>query len=393
MQQAQGLSAEDFQQLANKVHDIGKNVVAKHAEDVDKLARFPKEAFDTFKSEKLLSCYVPQQLGGMGLDIKQVCTICEILGGYCASTAMIFAMHQIQVACIVHHLDTKGYFNHFLGELVNKQYLLASATTEIGVGGDLRSSLCALSTDETHFNIEKQAPVISYGKAADAIFVTCRKTADSNPGDQVQVLVFAEDYTLDKISDWDTLGFRGTCSEGFVLKGTGNIEQVQPAPFGEILEQTMHPVAHLVWSSLWLGLAQDAVAKARNSARALARKEPGVTPISAIRLTEIDEQLYLMRSGIYVAIEEYQSKLDLQDSSAFQDFSYAIRVNNVKLRASEMLVDIVSKSLFIVGISGYQNNSKNSLGRHIRDAYGAAIMVNNDRIRGHNATMHIALRD
>jgi len=393
MHQEKGLPAEDFQQLTIKVHEIGKNVVAKHAEDVDKMARFPKEAFDAFKAEKLLSCYAPHELGGMGLSIKQVCTICEILGAYCASTAMIFAMHQIQVACIVHHLDKKGYFNQFLGELVNKQYLLASATTEIGVGGDLRSSLCALSTDEKRFNIEKQAPVISYGKAADAIMVTCRKNENSNPGDQVQVLVFAEDCTLDKISDWDTLGFRGTCSEGFTLKGTGSIEQIQPAPFGEILEQTMHPVAHLVWSSLWLGLAQDAVSKARTSARALARKEPGITPISAIRLTEIDEQLYLMRSGIYTAIDEYQGKLDLNDGSAFQDFSYAIRVNNVKLRCSEMLVDIVSKSLFIVGISGYQNNSKNSLSRHIRDAYGAAIMVNNDRIRGHNATMHIALRD
>jgi acyl-CoA dehydrogenase len=393
MQQEKGLPIEEFQQLLNDIHDIGKNVIATHADDVDKKARFPTEAFDAFKSKKLLSCYVPQELGGMGLSIQQVCSICETLGGYCASTAMIFAMHQIQVACIVHHFDNDGYFKRYLRDLVDHQYIMASATTEMGVGGDLRSSICALNVEGNRYSIEKNAPVISYGKAADVIMVTCRRDESSNPGDQVQVLVFAKDYALEQTFDWDTLGFRGTCSEGFILKGEGNIEQIQPAPFGEILEQTMHPVAHLTWSSLWLGLAQDAAKKARATAASLARKDPGITPISAIRFTELDEQLYLMRSGLYAAITEYQSKLDMQDRTVFQDFSYAIRVNNVKLRCSEMLVDIVSKSLLIVGISGYKNNSKNSLSRHIRDAYGAAIMVNNDRIRGHNATMHIALRE
>ena len=33
------------------------------------------------------------------------------------------------------------------------------------------------------------------------------------------------------------------------------------------------------------------------------------------------------------------------------------------------------------------------LSRHLRDAYGAAVMVNNDRILKHNATMLLAYRD
>lgn len=395
MQQSHGLTEEEFQQVIARVHSIGREVVAAFAGDVDEKARFPKEAFDAFKSEKWLSCYVPKEFGGMGMSIKQVCTLCEVLGGYCGSTAMIFAMHQILVACIAHHYkdSDSDFFKQFMRDLVEKQYVLASATTEIGVGGDLRTSQCGLQVNDDRFIIEKKAPVISYAKDADAILVTCRKDQNASPGDQVQVLVFKEDYTLEQTSDWDTLGFRGTCSEGFNLKGVGDIAQVQPQPFGEILECTMHPVAHLTWSSLWLGLTSDAVAKARATVNAAARKDPGNTPISAIRLTEVDEQLYLMRAGLYAAIDAYQAKLELDDKSAFQDFRYSIKVNNVKLRCSEMMVDIVSKCLFIVGINGYKNNTKDSLSRHIRDAYGAAIMVNNDRIRGHNATMHIAVRD
>ena len=152
----------------------------------------------------------------------------------------------------------------------------------------------------------------------------------------------------------------------------------------------MHPVSHLVWGSLWTGLAASAVEKARQSVRAAARKNPQVPPVTALRLSEVNEILFSMRSGLHQSIREYQALIDADDDDAFSNFGFAIRTNNVKIRCSEMVVEVVGKSLQIVGISGYKNDSSSSLSRHLRDAYGASLMVNNDRIRGHNATMQIA---
>ncbi len=384
---------QEFDMLLAHVQQLGRDLIRPIAIDVDRDARFPKEAFDAFKSCKLLSVYVPKAMGGMGLSITQVCKLCEILGGYCASTAMIFAMHQIQVACIVHHCEGSDFFQNFLRDLVREQYLLASATTELGVGGDLRSSQCAVQVTGDSFMLEKQAPVISYGAQADFILVTCRKNSDAMPSDQLQVLVDRRAAKLDPISTWDTLGFRGTCSSGFHLQSSGHVQQIQPVPFADILARTMHPVSHLVWGSLWLGLAQDAVAIARGTVRAAARKNPATPPISALRLTEVDEQLYNMRANVQMTLNDYQQKLLTNDSEAFEQFSYALGVNNLKLCSSELLVEIVSKTMMIVGIMGYKNDSPISLGRHLRDAYGAALMVNNDRIRNHNSTMQIMVRD
>jgi acyl-CoA dehydrogenase len=75
------------------------------------------------------------------------------------------------------------------------------------------------------------------------------------------------------------------------------------------------------------------------------------------------------------------------DPEAFKSFGFAIRTNNLKLSSSTIIVDIVGRAMLICGISAYRNDSKFSLGRHLRDAYGAALMVNNDRIMNHNATM------
>jgi acyl-CoA dehydrogenase len=324
--------------------------------------------------------------------MSQICRICEVLGLYCASTAMVYAMHQIQVACILHHGRSSEYFRAYLRRLVDEQLLLASATTELGVGGDLRSSICHIVREGDRFTLEKKAPVISYGREADAILVTCRRGPESKSSYQVHVLVERDQTKLEQIATWDTLGFRGTCSLGFVLRASGHVDQILPTPFADILAQSMHPVSHLTWSSLWLGLGTSAVARARDTVRKKILESPDAPPIAALRLAEVDEVLFGMRSGLYETMAVYEEMLAAGDSDAFSNFGFQIRVNNVKITCSELLVDVVGKSLAIVGISGYKNDSKSSLGRQLRDAYGAQLMVNNDRIRGHNSTMQAVYR-
>src|SRR5262245_13851188 len=120
--------------LTERVHQIGRDVIAPAANDVDQSARFPAEAAEALRELELFSAYVPRRFGGLGLSIREIARLCEILGEYCGSAAMVFAMHQIQAACIVHHAARSAYFEQFLRDLVARQFLIASATTEIGVG-------------------------------------------------------------------------------------------------------------------------------------------------------------------------------------------------------------------------------------------------------------------
>lgn len=382
-----------FDSLLQKVNAIGKEVLARWAADVDRDARFPHEAMAALRQARLLSCYVPREHGGMGLHVVQVGRLCEALGQHCGSTAMIFAMHQIQVACVVHHAQSSAFFRDYLRRLVEEQRLMASATTEVGVGGDLRSSLCAVEVRGDTFTLTKKAPVISYGEAADDVLVTCRRSPDAAPGEQAHVLVHKADYTAEPLSGWDTLGFRGTCSSGFTLTARGRAEQILPAPFAEILARTMHPYSHVVWASLWAGIAGDAVNRARAFVRAEARKTPGEVPPAALRLAEVDTVLQEMRHNVAAHAREYHDLLERADPDALAGFGFAIRTNNLKVSSSQRVVDVVGAAMLICGIAGYRNDSKYSLTRHLRDAYGAALMVNNDRILKLNATMLLAHRE
>ena len=371
---------------------VGVDVASKHADDVDAGARFPAEAFEALKTEKLLGIMVPKSEGGEGAGIADVVAICHELGQRCAATAMIYAMHQIQVSCIVRHGGTSAW--HRKGFLkrgsATEQLLLASATSEAGVGGDVRSSVCAVEETDGRFTLAKQATVISYGANSDGILVTARRTPASPASDQVIVVVPKTGYELDQQSEWDTLGMRGTCSNGYHLKATGEMAQIIPTPYADVSAQTMLPTSHLVWSALWAGIATDAVARARAYVRAEARKKGG-TPASAWRLAEAASLLQLMKSNVVAALRQYEAALGSEDEIA--SLAFAVAMNNLKTGSAQMAVQVINQCLLICGLAGYRNDTPFSLGRHLRDAHSAALMVNNDRILANTGNLLMALRD
>ena len=49
------------------------------------------------------------------------------------------------------------------------------------------------------------------------------------------------------------------CSLGFYLEAEGDVKSIFTDTFDIISRRTMLPVAHVLWGSVWLGLATEAV--------------------------------------------------------------------------------------------------------------------------------------
>jgi len=364
-------------------------IAGAHADEVDARSRFPIEAVDAMRAEGLLGAWAPAALGGGGASLEQITSACELLAQQCASVGMVFAMHQIQIASLVNHSGDSAYLQTRLREIALGQRLIASGTSEIGVGGDLRTSKCAVRVSEGRAELHKQAPVISYGLEADELLVTARRAEDASASDQVLVLLRREECALEQTSTWQSLGFRGTCSHGFSLRTTFAAESILPVPFALIASETMVPISHLVWASVWLGIATDAVRRARRFVREDARRQSGSG--GSARLADLVSRLHAMRGVVHDAVHEYSARM--HDPDALGTMAYAIRINNLKLSASESLVDIVQHAMRVVGIAGYRLDTPVTLGRALRDAFGAVVMINNDRILAANATLLLASRE
>jgi acyl-CoA dehydrogenase len=380
----------------NKISDIkalsladrAKRVAAiasDHADDVDRQGRFPQEAVDALKAERLLGMQIPAELGGESATTAEIAEVCNILGQACSAAAMTFSMHQIKVSSLVSHGDEAPWHREFMTRLAKEQLLLGSATTEAGIGGNLRNSTCAIEVEGDRCRLEKDATVISYGENADAILVTSRAHADAAPTDQVMTVFLKGQYTLEKTHNWDTLGMRGTCSDGFLFKAEAAAEQILPKPFAEIAAQSMLANSHILWSAVWYGIAADAVNRAQAYVKAAAKRTPGHTPPGALRLAEVSGLLQLVKSNITAALDQFQAAQE--DGSKLSSMAFAVAMNNVKISSSQTILTIINHCMLICGILGYKNGTPFSLGRHLRDAHSAQLMISNDRILGNSSTM------
>lgn len=361
-----------------EIEKIGVEIARVHAREVDERARFPSETIGALRELRALSATS---------SANELARACTVLAQHCASSAMIFAMHHIQVWTIAQHAGSSKELADYLRNVAGEQRLIASVTSEVGTSGDLRKSIAAVEKSTIGFELCKKASTLSYARHADDLLITVRKNSSAAANDQVLVLALRGDFALSELGVWDTLGMRGTCSPSATVQATGAPWQILRDPFGEIATYTMTPISHILWASVWLGIATDAVSLARALIRARARQEPGVTPQAARHVSEIVAQLQLMQDQVESVAGEYDALIRARDRERLASLSFALRINNLKLSASRLGVEIVTAALGICGIQGYRNDSPFSLGRHLRDALSASLMINNDRLHETNASL------
>src|SRR4029077_12228364 len=121
--QASGTSTmtSDFPEFAAHLaalKAIAADIAAPSAADVDANSRFPRDTVQALQKAKLLSAPVPKDLGGAGYRMRALAALCSTLGQACGSSAMVLAMHYIQVACIARHGLQSAFFRRYLQDLV-----------------------------------------------------------------------------------------------------------------------------------------------------------------------------------------------------------------------------------------------------------------------------------
>ncbi len=357
---------------------------AADAEEVDAKARFTKAAFDAARERKLLGAQIPVEFGGFGASIFDITEMCYTLGRSCSSAAMIFAMHQTKVACLVRHGTGSKYHEALMRRVATEQLLLASSTTEGNNGGNIRSSAAAVETNGAEISLVRNATVISYGAEADGIVTIARRSSDAASSDQVLLAITRENYTLERSLAWETLGMRGTCSAGFELKAKAPAEQVFPEAYEKIHAQTMTPVAHLCWSSVWAGIAAAAVDRAQRFIRKAARGANGQMPPGATHFTAARMSLAKLRAIITANLDNYAARE--HDERALSSLDFQSSINLLKVEASELAGQTVMSAMRACCLSGYRNDGEFTVGRLLRDVLSSPLMINNERILSNIAT-------
>ena len=371
------------ERLAEIAERIAETVAGPAAYDVDLQARFPAEALDALKNERVLSALVPVAQGGMGATMTDISNAIRVLSRACAATGSVVAMHMEQLFILL-KFGTTPALRRVVEELVDKQLLIANANSEVGIGGDVMRSIAALEPEGDGWRFDKQALAASFGREADMILSTSRRSPDAADTDQALCLLRTADFTLEPTSGWDTLGLRGTCSSGLHMTGHVTADDLFPASFSEIANGGGGQLRHVLLTAVWTGLAEAAMEEAHKVVRAAARRNIGTTPQTALRLAEIFAEVQVARSTLAEAQRQVEDALECDN---LEDIVLIMSLRNVKVVTSTAAMRAATAALQICGINGFRRGPEHRLERVLRDACGALIMVSNDRYLHENAEM------
>ena len=370
--------------LAETAQRIGETVAGPAAGDVDAQARFPVETIEALKQARILSAVVHVELGGLGASVGEMSDFVRVLSHYCTSSALVLAMHTIEVHSLVRYGDTP-WLRALLSRVVDEQILIANATSELP-GPQGGSSL-----DDTSGapRVDRTTLACSYGLHADVIATSVRRNAEAAPEDTVYVLVPTLDAELEQTSTWNTLGLRGTCSYGLRIRAEVDPGAVYPVPWPTIMNTDHILVRHILAGSAYVGLAEAALQEAHAAVRAEARRSPGATPPSAMRLAELALEVEKVRGLLALVVSRFE---ELEGGPSIDDISFIATLRDLKVASTAVAAETATKALQICGIRGIHREGGMRIERIIRDAHAALVMFGNDGLLRDNGAALVMRR-
>ena len=119
----------------------------------------------------VMSMPTPTALGGHGCAMLETARVVAAISAVSGSAGLICAMHFGQLFSLVGHgRGDRG--DDFLSRAAAGQWLIASGTSEVGVGGDILRSVCLTEPREGRLRLTKQIGNVSYLDRAAGILVT-----------------------------------------------------------------------------------------------------------------------------------------------------------------------------------------------------------------------------
>jgi acyl-CoA dehydrogenase len=362
-------------------------VAAEDAEETDRLGKFPKRALDALKGFDLLGPFDPDT--GAPWDATRLLNMVASVAAACGSTGLVYAMHHVVMHTLRRAAEDDVWLTSFVQRSQNTPGLLASASSEKGVGGDMSQSVAACETlPNGNRRVVKQATAASYLVAADGVTITARRDPSARPTDQVMVVAERDQFTaaVDP-NGWNAFGMRGTASGGARIECTVSEEQVVKKPWPWISSQVQMPISHLLWASCWTGVARSAVLKARGHLRDVGRQTGDLATTKRVEfadllgaLTRIERQTADLALAYDACVHE-RARLDEQ---------LLFELVRLRLDASEAAIDIVRGSLRVIGVGGFIEGAPHSVCRELRDVLSSCVMITDARVRAQSSALAMA---
>jgi alkylation response protein AidB-like acyl-CoA dehydrogenase len=195
---------------------------ASRAEALDAQGDFPTENVELFKNSDLQSMAFPRHLGGRDASMLDVTQVLRILASGCPSTALIFNMHFALSGQLAHmaRIEPDGVWKDWIARIVSGRLLLGGALSESGSWNAVMFPNATAERVDGGYRVNANRSFCTGSSALDLIQGTALETLPDGSQRSIYFLFEPGQEGVAFKDDWDTMGMRGSHSQGVRLTDT-----------------------------------------------------------------------------------------------------------------------------------------------------------------------------
>jgi len=332
--------------------------------------------------DRLVWAPAPRAVGGLDCAVGDLARVTFHLARLSGSLGLIYAMHASQALTLLRH-GGEPFLEQLLRRLIDGQSLVASGTSEKGLGGDIFTSLCTVEAEGEGFVVIKDSPNISYLDHAKVVLMTASRPGPRDRRTQVLIAAETDRMEIAPGPDAQLMGMRGILNRPYRLTARFGEAAVFRDPYPVIARATMTPAIHILWAALWSGLAAAALGKAQAFLAERAPKEAGAVEVFAAELSRLVDRHYVLNALIRDAVAAF----DQGAAAGALGLVQTARAKRLKTQASGLATEVCLGALGLIGMSGYFEGGPYSLAAIVQDVLSAPVMISNQRLVMANAAV------
>lgn len=361
---------KSVQELLAENERLATELLASHADEVDRARRFPRQNIQELGRSGLGGLVVPLEYGGAGAGIPEMAHVLERMAEACPSTAMVTLMHYCGTAVIAAR-GGAALKASVLPAIARGEHLTTLAFSEAGSGGHFYMPVSEVSRNGHGLRLTARKTFVTSAGEADSYVVSTRKAGASGPTDLDLYLVPKETKGFAVEKPFEGLGLAGNGSAPMKLEDAaleeGNRLGDEGSGFQTMMEVVL-PHFQVGVAAVSLGIATAAFQAASNHVMARKYEYAGGAALAAIpRVQFLAAEMALELRSARAYLSETIRRIASGDPETMLD------VLGVKARAAEAALAVASRAMTLGGGAAF--GRRGGLERMFRDAQAASVMA------------------
>ena len=208
---------DDEKKLKQKAREIAENLVLPIRDEMDEKGEFPLELVKEMGRQGLLKIFIPEEYGGTGERIMDMCIVCEEISRICAGAATAYAVGALGSWPIV-HFATEEQKKKYLPKIATGELLCAFGLTEASAGSDVANIQTAARKEGDYYILNGVKQFISNASVSD-VYTVLASTDKSRGARGISAFIVEKDMPgLSYGKEENKLGIRTSVTTELVFE-------------------------------------------------------------------------------------------------------------------------------------------------------------------------------